>query len=429
MKKKSSKKIIIIGAGIAGLAAYHHLKEHGMDAMILEARDRCGGRIWTTNKLGIPLGLGANWIHGNDNNPIAQLATRFHANMSPVDPNDVIIFDRHDKPIPNAKIQHFNIKFERLLKQAKELACHSEQDMSLLSALSKLIPAENFSLVEEDLFAKKCRSFEGYLGAGCESLSARHWDQDEPWPGDNCFLPSSYQPIINGLQKNCLIQLNTLVKAINTHNDHVEIITENEVFYADAVIVTLPLGILKKNLVSFSPALPDNKQQAIQRLGMGIFNITALKFPTAFWPEKTPAIYFTPSRDLPITIFFNAYRFTQQPILIGYSGGEYARQLEALSDSELIEKTMRGFKSVWGSTIPKPESWINTRWSCDPFSYGSFSYVATGASGTDFETMAEPVANHLFFAGEATSKHPGTTHGAYLSGIREAEKIIKLALS
>src|SRR5262249_51224561 len=93
----------------------------------------------------------------------------------------------------------------------------------------------------------------------------------------------------------------------------------------------------------------------------------------------------------------------------------------------LLKLTMNNFKKIFGRGIPDPESLVTTRWSQDIFSYGSYSYLSVGATGEDYEAMAQPVADRLFFAGEAThSKYLATTHGAYLSGIREANRIKQL---
>ena len=112
---------------------------------------------------------------------------------------------------------------------------------------------------------------------------------------------------------------------------------------------------------------------------------------------------------------------------MGYSGGKTARQLESDTDEQVIDKMMRNFQAVFGANLPKPESYVNTRWSHDPYTQGSYSYYKTGSSQADRNALAEPVTNRLFFAGEATSlRHPATTHGAYLSGLREAENIKKI---
>ncbi len=423
----SQKKIIIIGAGIAGLAAGTRLLEHGFDVLLLEARDRCGGRISTDNKLGIPIGRGAGWIHGIEHNPITALAQRFHAKMLPADTKHYVRFDRHGNSIPLDVMQAFDTKFDALLEQAKKLADEAKHDLALATVLTHLMKSEKFSSVEWDLFETKLRFFEGYIGAGYEFLSARHWDQEETWPGENCFLTNSYQPIIAGLSKNCPLQLNTVVTKINLRKNDVEIITENTSFYANAVIITLPLGVLQKNVVKFNPPLPDDKQKAIERLGMGLLDITAIKFPRIFWPEDSQAMFFTQFDTLSVATFFNTYRFTEQPILLGYYGGERARQLENFSDEKFIAKIKQNFQTFFGKSLPEPESYFITRWSQDPFSYGSYSYIPPGASCADYEAIGKPIANRLFFAGEATcANYLATTHGAYLSGIREADRIKSL---
>jgi monoamine oxidase len=139
------------------------------------------------------------------------------------------------------------------------------------------------------------------------------------------------------------------------------------------------------------------------------------------------AIFFTYIDSSSIPVFFNLHHYIDQPILIGLSGGDRSRCIENLSDSEIIKNTMGNFKKQFGTELSDPESCINTRWSQDIYSFGSFSYIPTGASIKDFDAIAESVSDKLFFAGEATSsKYPATTHGAYLSGIREANKIIDL---
>ena len=286
---------------------------------------------------------------------------------------------------------------------------------------------ETLTSLEQDLLKTKLLFFEGYIGSNYEYLSARHWNDEITMQGGNCFVTNSYQPIIDGLLKNSRVQLNTMVKKINTRANDMEVITENAAFYADAILVTVPLGVLKKNVITFNPPLPENKQKAIQRLGMGLFNMTAMKFPTVFWPKESPLLIYTQFDSHSISVFLNLYYFTQQPILIGFSGGETARQLEAFSETALIQKIMQNFKTVFGTQLPQPDSSFTTRWSSDPYSYGSYSYLAVGASVEDYETLAMPLFNRIFFAGEAThASYPSTTHGAYLSGIREAERIINL---
>lgn len=418
-----SKKIIVVGAGMAGLAACTQLIKDGFEAIILEARNHSGGRAYSEKTFGFSFGYGASWIHGNENNPIALLANQSHTDMVVVDPKKFMTFGQYG-PIPPEPIEKFNKKFDLYLTKAKKFAYNNNLDISLEEALSNFVKLENFSSTELALFKSKLHFFESYIGDSYEFLSARHWDEEESWPGDNCFLTSSYQSIINELSKNCEIKLNNIVKKININKNNVEIITENNMYSADAAIVTLPLGVLKKNVVTFNPSLPANKQKAIENLGMGLFNITAIKFPFSFWPDEAHALFYTELDDLSISTFFNLHHFINVPILVGYTGGKRAKQLETFSDESVISKTINNFKKIFGGKIPEPEAYINTRWSLDPFAYGSYSYFKIGASSTDCDVLAQSVSNRLFFAGEASSsKYLATTHGAYLSGIREAKKI------
>lgn len=415
------KKILIIGAGIAGLAACKQLIEGGFDATILEARNRYGGRIWIDDTVGIPLGLGANWMHGTEGNPLLPIAKKTHTTMAVLDPNKFVTYDSSNKLISFADKKNFDNKFENFLAQAKAYALNLKQDISLAEALSHFIEKEHLSTLELDLLESRFSYIEGYIGASAENLSARHWNDEEALAGGNYFLTSSYASILEDIKTNCPIQLDTIVTAVNIRNNDVEIITNKNNFYADAVVITVPLGVLKKNKITFNPPLPDYKQKALNNLGMGLFNITAMKFAKEFWPHDSHILRIPQSA---IRTFFNLSHFISTHMLIGLSGGDSALALEKISDEELINKSLHNFKQIFGTDIPQPEAFINTRWSTDPFSYGSYSYISPGASTRDHDAIAMTVANRLFFAGEATSsKYPATTHGAYLSGLREAEKI------
>ncbi|MES2217710.1 MAG: FAD-dependent oxidoreductase [Pseudomonadota bacterium] len=425
----SRKKVLIIGAGIAGLAACKQLLEYGFDAKILEAQDRVGGRILTDTRFGISLGLGASFIHGDKDNPITTLAEKYGAKRVAVNPDKFIFLDHNGKFIPQSIINEFNIKFSTLLEQAKEFALSSSTDVALSVSMLPFIDKIPFSSIEKELLKTRLLALEGYLGASCSSLSGRYWDEEQTWPGDNCLLINSYQPIINGLEKDCPVQLKSNVKKINIVNENIEVTTEHEIFNSDAVIITVPLGVLKRNQISINPSLPRQKIEAVQRLGMGLFNITAIKFATSFWPKDSHAIFLPKYDDLDIPVFLNLYQFTKEPLLIGHSGGNSAFELEKFSNTELQERIMAGFKRIFGDNIPTPENFITTRWSQNEFSHGSYSYLPPKAHMGDYGILAEPFMNKIFFAGEAThSQFPATTHGAYLSGIREAERIKDLLL-
>jgi len=229
------------------------------------------------------------------------------------------------------------------------------------------------------------------------------------------------------LRCNGYIHFNTNVLKVCHDKSGITVITEQEEFTAEKAIITIPLGVLKKGSILFEPDLPENKKSAIQKLQMGILNSVVLKFPKIFWPTNYSGMYFT-CPELDFRCFTNLNYLQQEPIITGRVSGDQAQMLEALDDKKLVEKAMFGLRKAFGHTIPEPSQYLITRWGKNPFSYGSYSYIPIGATGTECDVLAEPIGNRLFFAGEATHReYPATTHGAYLSGIREAERVINLS--
>ncbi|HEX7448803.1 MAG TPA: FAD-dependent oxidoreductase, partial [Pirellulales bacterium] len=205
----------------------------------------------------------------------------------------------------------------------------------------------------------------------------------------------------------------------------VRIETSLDEFAADRAIVTLPLGVLKAGQVEFSPALPPKKLAAIERLGMGLMNKVVLQYAERFWPAEAEVLGFASRTPGMFPQFLNLFAATGMPLLVAVVAGDYARALEPLSDEQVVARAQYALRSMFASrTVPEPTAFRVTRWGSDPWTRGSYSYVPVAASGEDYETLAEPVGERLFFAGEATNREfPSTAHGAYLSGLREAARI------
>jgi monoamine oxidase len=123
----------------------------------------------------------------------------------------------------------------------------------------------------------------------------------------------------------------------------------------------------------------------------------------------------------------NLSHYTGQPWLLGFNAGAFGRQIESLSNNEIVASAMGALRGMFGNAIPAPDAWRISRWASDPFALGSYSYLAMGSSFEDIDALAAP-AGRLFFAGEATSReHPSTVHGAYASGIRAAQEALQLS--
>lgn len=419
--------IVVIGAGIAGISAARQLQDNGFKVTVLEARDRIGGRIFTDRSLGTPIDLGAAWIHGHQGNPITKLSQEFQIKTVPTNYENLIIYGLNNQSIQYSEMERMASRYEQIVKRAKTEAENREKDVSVAKALAPFWPRKALNAQQEKLLNWFFNSnIVTEYGADLEQLSVWEWDEDEVFAGDDWLFPNGYDQIIQGLAKGLNIQLEHQVVAIEYNEQSVTVKTNEETLKGDAVIVTLPLGILKTNSVTFSPPLPQKKQRAIDQLEMGVLNKVVLKFSKRFWPADVEMLGYLSSHAQDFSDFLNFNLVSKMPILVALSGGSFAKSLEKLSDQTLQENIMTLLRRVHGNKIPQPEAMIRTKWTSDPFSRGSYSYIPVGTPAKARDVLAQTVGERVFFAGEATSRdYPATVHGAFLSGIRAAQQIIK----
>lgn len=418
----TSKKIniVIVGAGIAGIAAARKLHDQGHHVIVLEARDRTGGRIHTYNWEGMPIDLGAAWIHGDQNNPLTSLVHQFGVETKETDFKKMLFFDKNHYVFSPEEFASKIEKLDKLYQLASDFSKLQSQDLSLAEAINK-IKKQHQELINEEIFNWYKTRINLYTGADLENISAKYYDQEEVFEGKQLFLINGYRQIIEGLAKDINIKLDMPVKQINYLGDQVEIITPKEIFKCDKVIVTVPLGVLQKQNITFNPILPDYKQAAIQNLKMGTHNKFILKFPKIFWPSEYQ-FFSHSSPAYKLRAYLNYSYLNNQPILETFAGGALGTELEKHSDHEIIIEAMKGLRFVFGNKIPSPTSYLITRWNHDVLSSGSYSYIPVGSSPEDMDNLAQPIMEKVFFAGEATdSRYFANVHGAYFSGLRVAE--------
>jgi monoamine oxidase len=195
------------------------------------------------------------------------------------------------------------------------------------------------------------------------------------------------------------------------------------------VVVTLPVGVLKAGRVKFDPVLPKEKLDAIDHRGMGLMNKAYLLFSEPFWDKNPEWLIFFPPKNAPHETFeaMNYYAKTNQPILLFFTDGSFAKELETKSDQEIIDRIMVTLKSAYGKDIPQPTAALITRWGLDPFAYGSYTYTSVKESPNDVEVLTAPLRNSVFFAGESTyPRESSVVQGAYFSGVKAAQNIVSI---
>lgn len=413
--------MLVIGAGVAGLAAARLLRRAGLNVQVLEADERIGGRIHTDRTLGVPVERGATWIHGRYHNPIAALAHR--AGLSSVRAHHTLAADPGADPAAAEQDQtFFTDTFPGVLKEAERVAHALEHDVPLSTAIERLPP-------EAQPDQARLHWAMGQLGlmmaAPVDQLSARHWDVEQTLPGGDLVLLDGFDRITHLLAAGLDIRLGQCAERIVHHGQTVQVHTPAATWEGRAAIVTLPLGVLRAGDVAFEPALPETKRRAIADLGVGTLDKIALRFDRVRWPQRWEHLGPIPWRPGQWMGFTNFAAYSGEPIVGAWVCGELARALEQANDMEAVTAARDGLSRLIGEPLPEPVGAFVTRWHRSPLAHGAYAHVPVGASGRLHDVLAEPVGDRLYWAGEATDRRfPSTVHGAFRSGRRAARELL-----
>jgi monoamine oxidase len=425
-------RVIVVGAGIAGLAAASRLQSFGYSVVVLEGRDRMGGRIHTDRGWGVPVELGATWVHGMDGNPVMDLVQQWDLETVITDYENLWLHDTQGVVLEDDDQVELEEQFWEALDEVEELVEQmgeeNETDISLQTALDIVLSKWELSTQDRrELDYAIASLIEHEYAADSADLSAYYWDEGEEFDGEDCLFPQGYDQLVTAVAKELDIRLEHCVQTVEYKKTGVRVQCQDATFEADYAIVTVPLGVLKAGAIAFSPALPDDKQKAIHRLGMGGLNKVVLRFPKVFWEKSAEVIGYIPKKKGEWVEFFNLHPIIGKPILVGFNAGSYAQTLEGWSDEKIVAAAMQTLRTLYGVKVPDPTHYAITRWGADPFAQGAYSFLATHATDEDYDILAEPVGDRLFFAGEATSRqYAATVHGALLSGWREADRVRNL---
>ncbi|KAL3368899.1 hypothetical protein AABB24_009613 [Solanum stoloniferum] len=507
-------KVVIIGAGMAGLTAANKLytsagSKEFIELCVVEGGNRIGGRIITSEFVGSRIEMGATWIHGIGGSPVYKIAQEinslhsekpwecmdeflddpltiaeggYHLNSSLVDPICNLFKNLMDfaQGKPNVQFPQSNIgnlSIGSFLRKGLDAYWGSIKEQEETLGFDNCTRKS----LEEGIFAMLENTQRTYTSAGdLETLDFNAESEYRMFPGKEITIAKGYSTIVESLASVLpagMIQLGRKVTKIEWQPDDGENcdvtkpvkihFCDGSIMYADHVIVTVSLGVLKQgigdNTGMFSPPLPRFKTEAISRLGFGVVNKLFLQLS----PNRDEAMKF-PNLQMVFHQSDSKLRHPRIPwwmrrtaslcpiygtsnVLLSWFAGEEALELESLSDEEIID----GFSTMISNLLEnsknnthdlcnghansaiKFDKVLKTQWGTDPLFLGSYSYVAVGSSGDDLDSMAEPLpkrSNHSFnspplqilFAGEATHRtHYSTTHGAYFSGLREANRLLQ----
>lgn len=438
--------ILIVGAGVAGLAAARELSRANFKVIILEARDRIGGRIYPEHARGLPsaIELGAEFVHGRPRE-ILEIAERTHVHLDSV-PNSHWYF--HDGVI--AKSDQFWSKLEQVMEQLKRVEGPDESFREFISSYGR----------EHELGSAAAIAtlyVEGFQAARAERISVEGLNKTNEAAAQvddekQFRIPSGYDAITQSLYDDAIaqgaeFQLNTVVEAVRWTQNNVELACRGasgeKLYKSRSVIITLPLGVLQAGegavgAVRFVPEVIE-KRVAAHKLAPGAAVKILMRFRERFWEALSIPTQDGSAIRMDDLAFIHApeelvptwWTLLPQraPILVGWAGGSRAELLQVEGQDLILQHALNALTRIFGIQREQIEDLLEEfyfhDWQRDPFSRGAYSYIPVGGLDAQAE-LAEPIANTLFFAGEAsnTEGHHGTVHGAIATGLRAAREII-----
>lgn len=396
--------VVVVGAGAAGLAAGRHLMEARASVVVLEARERTGGRAWTApTALGHRVDLGCEWLHSADRNPWTEIARNQGFTL--------------DERLPDWR-SRIARRYGDAAQADWAAAYGAFEERMDAAAAGPDVPAS--ALLESGARWNQLINAISTWANGVEldRLSvqdhARYSDS-----GINWRVLEGYGALIAAYGAGVPTRLGTIVQRIDHRGRRIGVMTSRGEFAARAVIVTVPTNLLAAETIRFIPALPD-KIAAAAGLPLGVANKLFLELHDA--AEEFPADRHTLGRDDRTATGSYQLRPHGWPMIAGYFGGRLAAELERAGAEAMAAFARDELAGLFGEGMrDRVTLFAASHWVGDRFAGGSYSYALPGHAG-DRARLAEPVDDRLFFAGEACSPdYFSTANGAFLSGVAAAE--------
>ncbi len=400
----STIDVVVIGAGAAGIAATRRLRAAGVAVVIIEARDRVGGRAHTIAAAGDVIDLGCEWLHSADRNPLVHVARESGFTVDEGEPKWGGHVGRNFPKRAQAEYRAASEAFWDALEQAA-------QDGGPDRAAARFLPAGG----RWNALIQTISTY--YNGTELENVSVVDLDRYED-TGVNWTIREGYGAMFVGVGKDLPVVFDCAATLVDHSGANVKVETSRGTIEARAVIVTVPTPLISEGMLAFRPALPD-KIDAARNLPLGLADKIFFEIVGA-WDAPEGHVYGT--TDSVETISFDL-RPRGRPFVAGFLGGAFARRLEREGEAAMEAEARRQLSDMLGADVQKHLRFVAaTRWDMDAFARGGYSHALPGHAD-DRAVLAAPVDGRIFFAGEACSRHSfSTAHGAWETGIGAADE-------
>ena len=421
--------VIVVGAGMAGLSVASELRALGLDVLVLEARDKIGGRVDTNYEFtSHPIERGAEFVHG-ENVVTWELIRRFglHSLAALEDDNNFFI-DVAGQSLPITQAAKLpggdSLKFMSTRPGVYDLARAWVKSRKPDTDLSSMLKA-NGVVLDPEFYPIVSHSFEGLDAAGLQQLGVYGLvETSYEGDGDADFrIAEGYSSLSDHLARQLRIRLAEPVDRVTWNSAGARVATASgATLEARKIVITVPLAQLQQNAIRFEPPLTPDKQNAINRLGAGHIVKIVLQFEDPFWPahmecfatDKRTGFWWRPGWN----------RSNEAPVLTAYAGATLADRLVKFGNDAAVQIALEDLSQLFGNQAKtKYSSGMVLNWQREPYIEMAYSFCPVGTAGLR-RVLSYPIDGVLFFAGEATSvERNATVHGAVESGRRAAKEV------
>lgn len=456
-RENGLRRVVVIGAGLAGLTAARNLSKEAFDVTVLEAQNRIGGRVCSKELCMHTQGkfiveFGANWLHGDtDKNPLQEFVKSGLLQTKDYDVSDLVIYDRGERIGPEESKEIWDLG-QAIENEADERDCSqdvgpasSHADVCRQVAVEKVNKPYSEAMVERALLVA-LEEVSQEFGASAEDIAYRDYRatvldhetkqsieiEEETPKGNNRFIVNGFGALLETLSEGLTILRNSRVTCISHGSNGGSIIYQSEngvrqIDY-DYAVCTVPLGVLQSGAIEFMPSLPPSHNLAIQELRMGLLVKVFMTFKENYWNKdgKTWVEFIDKKRE--VTVFLNTNRYypgsnTLIGILAGKKAEKFAHMDEECIKEEMLEILSTAYPECTRSALV---NFVVKNWKNDPYAQGSYSFIPRGSSIARIHALQEPLGT-LYFAGEHTDPRQVATMQAAVSSGTEASQRIKRA--